>query len=97
MKKNKIQKTQVAHLMEAFPEPRTMPAEWHEHDVATAKLKMVEQAKKADAPVEKAVELSAKVDTEKEAHLMEAFPSLKTEPKHWHCTPCDDETQKSVN
>ena len=97
MKKNKTQKAQVEHLMEAFPEPRTMPAEWHEHDVATAKLKMVEQAKKAAVLAEKTVELNAKADAEKESHLMEAFPSLKTEPKHWHCTPCEDEIQESVN
>ena len=87
----KTQEPQAEHLMEAFPEPRTMPAEWHEHDVATAKLKMLEQAKKADLSAEKAVELSAKADAEKEAHLMEAFPGLKTEPKHWHCTTCEDE------
>jgi len=23
--------------------------------------------------------------------MMEKFPSLKIEPKNWHCTHCDDE------
>ena len=89
MKKNKTQKPQAEHLMEAFPAPQGMPAEWHEHDVATAKLKLKAQAEKAEKVVEAEVRFNA--DAEKEAHLMEAFPSLKTEPKHWHCKPCDDE------
>ena len=90
-KKKEEAKEHIEHLMESFPEPRTMPAEWHEHDVATAKLKMASQAKKAETATKKALDVSEKADAEKEAHLMEAFPGLKTEPKHWHCTTCEDE------
>ena len=89
MKKNKPQKAQAEHLMEAFPAPQGMPAEWHEHDIATAKLKLKAQAEKAEKVIE--TEAKAVTDAEKEAHMMEAFPGLKTEPKHWHCTTCEDE------
>ena len=75
------------HLMEAFPSPQAMPSQWHEHDVVTAKLKLKAQAEKVEKVIETEIKFST--DAEKETHLMEAFPSLKTEPKHWHCTPCD--------
>jgi len=95
MKKNrtqKVEKAQVEHLMEAFPEPRGMPAEWHEHDIAAAKLKLATQAKHAETPVQKAAEPSKKIeiDAEKEAHLMEKFPKPQGMPDDWHCTHCYD-------
>ena len=88
MKKNKTQKNPSEHLMEAFPSPQGMPAEWHEHDVATAKLKLKAQAEKAEKVVE--AEVKFNTDAEKEAYLMEAFPALRTEPDNWHCTHCKD-------
>ncbi len=72
-----------AHMMEKFPEPQGMPAEWHEHDVATAKYRQAKQAEMAKKKTEPKVEFSA--DAEKEAHMMEKFPSLKIEPDDWHC------------
>jgi len=79
------QKAPSEHLMEAFPEPQGMPAEWHEHDVAAAKMKLIEQEKKDKAEREKAVMSSVKneEDAEKARHLMEKFPSLRTEPDEW--------------
>ena len=78
-----------AHMMESFPEPQGMPAEWRQHDSALAKYRLMKQAEQAAKLAEDAVEFSA--DAEKEAHLMEKFPSLKIEPEDWHCTHCADE------
>lgn len=75
-----------AHMMESFPEPQGMPAEWHEHDVATAKYRLMKQAQQAAKQTEETVEFSA--DDEKAAHMMEKFPSLKIEPNDWHCNTC---------
>ena len=84
----KKDKTQVeeAHMMETFPEPQGMPAEWHEHDVATAKYRLMKQAEMAKKNPSTEVEFST--DAEKEAHMMEKFPSLKIEPDDWHCNTC---------
>ena len=76
------------HMMDKFPAPQGMPAEWHEHDVATAKYRLMKQAEMAEKTTEEAVEFST--DVEKAAHLMEKFPSTKIEPKDWHCTHCKD-------
>ena len=88
MKKQETPQTEE-HMMEAFPEPQGMPAEWHEHDIAMAKYRLMKQAEQAAKVAEDAVEFST--DTEKEAHLMEKFPSLKIEPEDWHCTKCADD------
>ena len=77
------------HMMETFPEPQGMPAEWQEHDVATAKYRLKKQAEQA-AKVAK-IEIEFSDDDEKTAHMMEKFPSLKIEPEEWHCSHCDDE------
>ena len=88
------QKTPSEHLMEAFPSLSGMPSEWHEHDIAAAKQKIAEQEKKDRIAKEKAerLELKFEQDAEKERHLMEKFPSPKTDPQEWHCTTCDDES-----
>lgn len=82
MKKKEMPQTE-AHMMETFPEPQGMPAEWQEHDVAAAKYHLMKQAEMAKKNTAAEVEFSA--DAEKEAHLMEKFPSLKIEPQDWHC------------
>ncbi len=74
------------HMMDKFPEPQGMPAEWHEHDVASAKYRLMKQAEMAEKNTDAEVEFSD--DAEKEAHLMEKFPSLKIEPSEWHCNTC---------
>ena len=86
-------KEHVEHLMEAFPTLSGMPSEWHEHDIVAAKLKIVKQAKKDEVAKEKAAKAVVKFekDVEKAQHIMEKFPSLKIEPKDWHCTTCDEE------
>ena len=81
-------KEHIEHLMEAFPMPQGMPSEWHEHDVAAAKLKIAEKAKAPVVEVAKA-EVKTVTDAEKEAHLMEKFPKPRSEPDNWHCTHCD--------
>ena len=85
MKTKEMHKTEE-HMMEKFPEPQGMPAEWHEHDVATAKYRLMKQAEMAQKNTEAEVEFSA--DVEKETHMMEKFPSLKIEPEEWHCNTC---------
>lgn len=85
MKKKEMPQTET-HMMESFPEPQGMPAEWHEHDVATAKYRLMKQAQQAAKQTEETVEFSA--DDEKAAHMMEKFPSLKIEPDDWHCNTC---------
>ncbi len=85
MKKQEMPQTEE-HMMEKFPEPQGMPAEWHEHDVATAKYRLMKQAEMAQKNTTAEVEFSA--DAEKEAHMMEKFPSLKIEPNDWHCNTC---------
>lgn len=88
MKKKTVPQTEE-HMMEAFPEPQGMPAEWHEHDVALAKYRLMKQAEQAAKVAEDAIEFST--DAEKETHMMEKFPLLKIEPEDWHCTHCADE------
>lgn len=85
MKKKEKPQTEE-HMMESFPEPQGMPAEWHEHDVATAKYRLKKQAEMAKKKMEATIEFST--DAEKEAHMMEKFPSLKIEPDDWHCNTC---------
>ena len=85
MKKKEMPQTE-AHMMETFPAPQGMPAEWHEHDVATAKYRLKKQAEMAKKNTETAVKFSA--DAEKAAHMIEKFPSLKIEPQDWHCNTC---------
>jgi hypothetical protein len=87
----KIEAKAAEHMIETFPEPQGMPAEWHEHDVATAKYRLKKQAEKAAKIAEAKVEFSD--DDEKAAHMIEKFPSLKIEPKEWHCTHCDDDKE----
>ena len=97
-------KEHVEHLMEAFPSLSGMPSEWHEHDIAAAKRKIMAQAKKDEIAKEKAAKAVVKFekDVEKAQHIMEKFPSLKMEPD-WHCNKCDDDeisksgNQESVN
>ena len=86
-------KEHVEPLMEKFPTLSGMPSEWHEHDIAAAKRKIAEQVKKDKIAKEKAAKavLKFEKDVEKAQHLMEKFPSLKIEPKHWHCTTCKDD------
>ena len=81
-------KAQSEHLMEKFPAPQGMPAEWQEHDIATAKLKVAEQAKKAEKGAE--VDVKFEKDPKKEKHMMEKFPGLNTEPENWHCAKSDE-------
>ena len=93
-------KEHVEHMMEAFPTLSGMPSQWHEHDIVAAKQKIVVQAKKDELAKEKTAKAVIKFeeDVEKAQHLMEKFPSLKIEPKNWHCTTCEnDEIQESVN
>ena len=85
MKKKKVPQTEE-HMIETFPEPQGMPAEWQEHDVATTKYRLIKQAKMAKKNTETEVEFSD--DAVKEAHLIEKFPSLKIEPEDWHCNTC---------
>ena len=70
MKKKKEMPQTEAHMMESFPEPQGMPAEWHEHDVATAKFRLKKQAKQAAKTTNTEVEFST--DAEKEAKAEEA-------------------------
>ena len=85
MKKQEMPQIE-AHMMEKFPEPQGMPAEWQEHDVATAKYRLMKQAEMAKKSTQGKVKFST--DVEKEAHIMEKFPSLKLEPDDWHCNTC---------
>jgi hypothetical protein len=91
MKKNKtkeeevVEETQAEHMMETFPEPRGMPAEWHQHEV---KIKASTQVSKEEPKI---AETSEKTDAEKEEHQIEKFPKPRTMPKEWHCTHCEDE------
>lgn len=84
--KKKEKKQTEEHMMEKFPEPQGMPAKWQEHDLTTAKYRLLKQTEMAKKNTEAKIEFSA--DAEKEAHLMEKFPSLKIEPKDWHCNTC---------
>ncbi len=86
-------KEHVEHLMEKFPGLSGMPSEWHEHDLIVTKQRILDQAKKDKIAKEKAAKAVVKFekDVEKAQHMMEKFPSLKIEPKNWHCTHCDDE------
>ena len=79
--------------MDKFPEPRTMPTEWQEHDLVSAKRRAFVQAKLDEAEKEKAAKkvLNFEKDAKKERHLIEKFPSPKIEPEDWHCTHCDDD------
>ena len=86
MKKKETRQTE-SHMMESFPEPQGMPAEWHEHDVAPAKFRLKKQAEQAAKTTEAEVVFSD--DAEKEAHMMEKFPAPKTEPEDWHCNTCE--------
>ncbi|MCP4139333.1 MAG: hypothetical protein GY755_03415 [Chloroflexi bacterium] len=79
------EKTQEEHLMEKFPMPQGMPAEWHEHEPKLINEKKAEAAAKA---IEEDVKFTD--DAEKEAHLIEKFPAPKTEPEEWHCRRCPD-------
>ena len=88
MKKQETPQTEE-HMMETFPAPQGMPAEWHEHDIALAKYRLMKQAEQATKVAEDEVKFSA--DAEKATHLMEKFPSLKIEPEDWHCTKCADD------
>ena len=83
--KETVPEAQVEHLMEKFPMPQGMPAEWHEHE---PKLINEQKALAAAKAVEKDVKFTT--DAEKEAHLIEKFPAPKTEPEEWHCTKCAD-------
>jgi len=86
-------KEHVEHLMEAFPNLSGMPSQWHEHDIAAAKQKLIAQAKIDEIAKEKAAKAVVKFekDVEKAQHIMEKFPSLKIEPKDWHCNTCEDD------
>ncbi|MBT3190742.1 MAG: hypothetical protein HN736_10020 [Anaerolineae bacterium] len=86
-------KEHVEHMMEAFPSLSGMPSQWHEHDIAAAKIKIMAQAKKDEMAKEKAAKVIVKFeeDVEKAQHIMEKFPSLKIEPKDWHCNTCEDD------
>ena len=86
-------KEHVEHLMEAFPSLSGMPSQWHEHDIAAAKQKLIAQAKIDEIAKEKAAKAVVKFekDVEKAQHIMEKFPSLKIEPKDWHCNTCEDD------
>lgn len=100
MKKNKtkeevVKETQVEHLIEAFPEPRGMPAEWHQHEGSPARLKMTTQVSQGESKAEVSSEASDKADAEKEEHQIEKFPKPRTMPKEWHCTHCEDGESQS--
>ena len=83
--KDEVEETQVEHMMEKFPSPQGMPAEWQEREP-----KLIDEKKglAAEKAIEKKVKFSD--DAEKEAHLIEKFPAPNTEPEEWHCRKCAD-------